>query len=77
MAILNRFDLPARKIEIDLNGPEGNAFALLGWANRLGKELGYNQTTRDRILSDMRAGNYENLIRAFDEEFGDYVDLIR
>ena len=77
MAILNREDLPSRKMEIDLNGPDGNAFALLGRANRLGKDLGYNQTTRDRILSDMRSGNYDNLIRVFDEEFGDYVDLIR
>jgi hypothetical protein len=66
-------ELPA-KIEIDLLGWEGNAFVLLGYAKRLceiyEKDFG-------PIRTRMMAGDYETLIKVFDEEFGDYADLYR
>ena len=39
MAILSREDYDAPKPVIDLTGPEGNAFMILGRASRLAKEL--------------------------------------
>jgi hypothetical protein len=29
------------------------------------------------ILKEMMSGDYENLLKVFDREFGDFVDLIR
>ena len=47
---------------IDLQGPMGNAFALMGYA--------------DDFLRQMMSGDYENLVRIFEENFGDYVELV-
>ena len=61
------------KPEIDISGPEGNAFFLLGTAAKLAKQL--NKDPED-IMKRMKESDYENLILVFDEEFGDYVDLV-
>ena len=34
-------------IEIDLTGPDGNAFFLLGTAGRLAKQLGFEKTIEE------------------------------
>lgn len=39
MAIVPRDKMPRRKMEIDLSGPEGNAFVLMGIAKRLYKDI--------------------------------------
>ena len=62
------------KIEIDLTGPQGNAFNLLGVANRLSKQLGLNS---DEIQAEMMSGDYENLVKVFDSYFGDFVILYK
>ena len=62
------------KIEIDLTGPGGNAFVLLGKAEALAKDIGVDA---DPILDDMKSGDYEHLIDVFDRHFGEYVDLYR
>ena len=61
-------------IEIDLTGPEGNAFYLLGFATKLGKSLGMNS---ESIVSEMKSGDYENLVQVFDNNFGHLVTLYR
>ena len=61
-------------IEVDLTGPQGNAFYLLGLASQLSKQLGLDE---DEILEEMRASNYENLIKVFDKYFGNLVILYR
>ena len=60
---------------IDLHGPQGNAFALMGYAVDLLRQL----DRRDEVhamRTDMMSGDYDNLIRIFEENFGDYVDLV-
>lgn len=64
-------------IIIDLDGPEGNAWAMLGLASSLGKKLGLSEEERDKIRDDMTSGDYENLIKVFDDHFGAYVILER
>ena len=63
-----------RGIEIDLTGPDGNAYVLLGYAKTLAKML-------DRDFADihkrMTSGDYENLINVMEEEFGEYIILWR
>ena len=71
MAILTK---EPRKQVIDLTGPDGNAFVLLGIAKGLCKQL---QMEDDIILQDMKMGGYEHLITTFDDYFGDLVDLER
>jgi len=59
-------------IVIDLTGPDGNAFALMGYAKRFAKQLDLDS---NKIISDMTSGDYENLIQVFDDNFGDFVIL--
>lgn len=60
------------KIIVDLNGPQGNAFYLLGLATKLSEQLGYNT---EQILSEMKESDYETLVLTFDKYFGDHVIL--
>ena len=74
--IKDRREIKHKPIEIDLNGPQGNAFVLLGLANRLGKQIyGYKQT--EFILEEMKLSTYEMLILTFDKYFGELVTLYR
>ena len=68
---------PQQKLEIDLTGPEGNAFVLMNYAQRWGRQLGYSQHKIDCIIAEMKLTNYEGLLYTFDREFGDYVTLWR
>jgi hypothetical protein len=61
-------------IEIDLTGPQGNAFYLLGTAKKLANQLGLNS---NEILNEMQSGDYENLIQVFDKNFGSIVTLYK
>ena len=61
-------------ISIDLTGPEGNAFVLIGTANNLAKQLGLDGKA---IQAEMMKGNYDHLIEVFDREFGEFVTLYR
>ena len=59
---------------IDLTGPQGNAFYLLGLAGQLSKELGLSA---DKIMNEMKSSDYDALVETFDKYFGDYVILER
>lgn len=61
-------------IIIDLTGPDGNAFALMGYATRFAKRMGLDS---DEIINEMTSGDYENLLQVFDKNFGDFVILER
>ena len=76
MAIKSKKDKPGG-IEIDLTGPEGNAYVLLAKAERFGRQLGYDKLKIERILDEMRLTDYEGLLYTFDREFGSFVTLWR
>lgn len=61
-------------IIIDITGPDGNAFALMGYAKQFAKQLGIDSKP---IIEKMMSGDYENLLEVFDNEFGDFVILER
>lgn len=61
-------------IEIDLTGPEGNAFYLIGAAGNLAKQLGLSGA---EIKAEMMSGDYEHLVNTFDKHFGHFVTLYR
>jgi hypothetical protein len=64
-------------IEIDLTGPDGNAYHLLGLADNLAKKIGYDDDRRERIQMEMMLADYECLLQTFDREFGTLVTLWR
>ncbi len=65
------------KFSIDLTGPDGNAFNLLAKAERWSRELNYSKEQTDKILEEMKSGDYDNLVETFDKYFGDMVILYR
>ena len=76
--IKDRRSKPQKKqIELDLSGPEGNAFHLMGLAIVLGRQLGYSNERISAIRKVMMMGDYEGLVTVFDREFGDFVTLWR
>jgi len=60
-------------LTIDLSGPEGNAFALMGHAQQLAKELGKDP---EAIVNDMMHSDYDHLLDVFDREFGSIITLL-
>ena len=64
-----------KEMIIDLTGPQGNAFYLVGVAKNLGKQLGFSDERMEGMLYDMMNGTYENLIQEFDDYFGEFVIL--
>ena len=71
MAIIPR--TPVTREVIDLGGPQGNAYYLLGRAQNLSKQLDLDV---EAILKEMKASDYDNLVKVFDKYFGEFVDLI-
>lgn len=61
-------------VEIDLTGPEGNAFSLIATAGNLAKQLDLD---KKKIQGEMMSGDYEHLLQVFDKYFGEYVTLYR
>jgi len=66
-----------RERVIDLTGPQGNAFFLLGQARSFAKQLRFEQSEIDAMLEKMKSGDYEHLVQTFDEYFGTFVILER
>lgn len=64
-------------IIVDLNGPDGNAFVLLGMAKKFGRQLGWDSSKCQNLINEMMSGDYEDLLRVFDREFGTFVILER
>lgn len=60
----------SREHIINLDGPEGNAFLLLARAKQLSEKLNKDFTS---ISEEMRKGDYINLLRVFERNFGEYV----
>ena len=65
---------PKSEMVIDLTGPDGNAFVLMATATNLARKLGLDS---DKIVKDMKSGDYENLVNVFDNYFGSFVILER
>ena len=63
-----------KEIVIDLTGPEGNAFCLMGYASKFAKQMGLDSR---EIVNEMMLGDYENLVNIFDNYFGEFVVLER
>ena len=68
-------------VEIDLTGPDGNVFYLMGAAKKLTRTLnerrGNNLLNWRDIQTDMMKGDYDRAIEVFDKHFGHIVILYK
>ena len=60
---------------INLDGPDGNAFALMAYAKLYARDVGYASDEIEYMVAKMRSGDYKNLVKVFDEYFDGYVVL--
>jgi len=58
---------------IDLTGPDGNVFFLIGTARRWAKQMGKNPGP---IVDKMMSSDYKNAVAVFEIEFGNICKLI-
>ena len=58
---------------IDLRGPQGNAFYLIGTARKWCKQLDKDPKP---IVDDMTSGDYDHLVKVFRREFKHLVEVI-
>jgi len=65
------------EIVIDLTGPDGNAYVLIGMASNFGKQLGWDRVKIQELMNEMMDGDYDHLVQVFDREFGSFVILER
>jgi len=75
------------KVEIDLNGPDGNAFVMMGIAKNVHKTLNRNglsptdsegeYKTSDEVQTEMQSGDYEHLVDTMELFYGDYIIMYR
>lgn len=83
MTILDKSEMEPRSVEIDLTGPDGNAFVLIGYAKRWAKQLGdenlmlLHGVTWSEIQKDMMSGDYEHLLGVIEKYFGEFVTMYR
>lgn len=64
------------KLVIDLTGPQGNAFYLIGVVQTTFRRSGASELG-DKIVEEMTSGDYEHLIETFDKYLGDHFILER
>lgn len=74
MAIVPKANKKEKKLEIDLTGPDGNAFVLMGIAKNLAKQLGLDG---EMITKEMMLGDYEDLLQTMEDYFGDLIIMYR
>ena len=61
-----------REFYINLDCVQGNANSLLATAMNLANQIGLDS---DKIIVEMKSGDYINLVKTFDKYFGKYVIL--
>ena len=61
-----------REFYINLDGVQGNANNLMATAMNLANQVGLDG---DKIIVEMKSGDYINLVKIFDKYFGKYVIL--
>ena len=60
---------------IDLQGPQGNAFALMAYAEDFLRQMGRRHEF-NALRTEMMSGDYNKLIGILEKNFGEYVTLV-
>ena len=64
-----------KKFTINIDGPMGNAFALMAEAKGIMRQLKWGSDKQNEVLGLMKLSDYVNLVRTFDSFFGSFVDI--
>ena len=61
------------KLILDLSGPDGNAFYLMGVAHHCATQLGWDRHKIKWLLKEMRTHDYAYLVELLESFFGDLL----
>ena len=76
MSIVKAEDFEGKRT-IDLRGPDGNAYFLMGTAREWAKQLDWTPEAILIMLERMQSSDYEHLIEVFEDYWGETVTLLR
>jgi hypothetical protein len=62
------------EIVIDLTGPDGNVFNLIGRGSQFCKQIGLDAK---EFRTKMMSSDYEHAVQTFDDYFGHFVTLLK
>lgn len=65
------------KIELDLTGPNGNAFIVVGTIAKLMRKLKFHPDQITAVTKEMMSKDYEHLIATAEKHFGQYINFCR
>jgi len=60
---------------VDLSGPQGNAYALMGVARSIGRQLNRPYNEIKEIETKMMSGDYDHLVKVLFLEYGDFIEF--
>ncbi len=72
--IVSKSENPKSVLEIDLTGPDGNVFNLIGIGKNMCGQLGID---KDQFTKEMMSSDYENAVNTFEKYFGEFVLLYK
>jgi hypothetical protein len=72
--IVSKSKKKSTKLEIDLTGPDGNVFHLIGMGRNMCGQLGIDKA---EFTKEMMSGDYENAVNTFEKYFGDFVIMYK
>lgn len=76
--IKSKSEMPRGPIEIDLTGPDGNAFVLMAIATQLHRQLqDVMEISQTALIAEMQSGDYENLLQVMERYFGEYIVMYK
>lgn len=55
--------LPSKKVSLQLEGLDGNAFALMGAFSRQARREGWTPQEIESVLAECRSGDYDHLLQ--------------
>lgn len=62
---------------IDISGPDGNAFYLMGIARKWARDLEWSKEKIDALFVDMKSSDYDHLVECFENAFEGIVEIVR
>ena len=60
---------------VDLSGPQGNAYALMGIARSIGRQLNRPYNEIKEIETKMMSRDYDHLVKVLFLEYGDFIQF--
>ena len=76
MPVIKDADYAQSATIIDINGPDGNAYALFGYVATFGCQLGWEQSKINAVIENMKSRDYNYLVSQMNIAFGDVITFV-